>query len=207
MPREKDYDKMMENWPYEYYKERDAIERKKLLDAAMERGIDPEGDKIRKMLWEMRYIFSEKTGELIQDNYLKAWMDFRFAVGKTNSFFQGKRIVKEAKDDLEAMGFEAVKEYGELGQKVLYDELYHLVNLYIQLCSEDRNYGSIILGLGKMNKESYVAKVAKEVHEVTSRMPKNLGMEEYCALLKKAGQEAFYDAFPNFEQYLDELDK
>ena len=42
-----------------YYKEQDPIKRKKLLEQSVAAGEDPEGNEIRKKLWNIRY--REKT--------------------------------------------------------------------------------------------------------------------------------------------------
>lgn len=208
MAREKDYESLLANWPYEYYHTRDAAERRTLLEMSMERKLDPEADQVRMMIWERRYPKAggkNEGGNGLLDTYLKSWMDFRFASDKMNSWFHAKGLIKEAKKNLEAMGFDMVKEYGETGAKALYDELYHMAGLYMDLCSEDRNYGCFLLGIGKMSKESLINKMAREICDVAYKVPAGLGLEAECAPLKKAATEAFYDKFPNFENCLDVL--
>lgn len=207
MARQKDYESLMQNWPYEYYHTRDGRERKELLEISIARGLDPEGDRIRLLLWEKRYQEMSGKGRNngLQDTYLKTWMDFSFAVDKINSRFLRNSQLKEIRKDLAVMGPEVVAEYGESGEKVLYAELYHMANLYMELCSEDNSYASVLFGLGKMKKESFVNKIAKEVYAVGYAVPRGLDLVEECRLLTKAVTEAFYDQFPNFEDALDSL--
>ena len=209
MAREKDYESMLQNWPAAYYETRDAWERRRLLEMSLEGGLDPEKDKIRRVLWEIRYPEIEgKSNDKnngLQDTFLRAWMTFSFASDRVKSRFARNGLLKELKKELSIMGPEVVREFGDAGEAVLYDELYHMSGLYLELCSEDRGYGSIILGLGKMKKESFVAKVAGEVYAVGYKVPRALGLEEECRLLTKAATEAFYDKFLNYEEYLDRL--
>lgn len=209
MARQKDYESLMQNWPYEYYNTRDGRERKKLLEMSIERGLDPEGDKIRLFVWKKRYPEvpgkADRNNNGLQDTYLKAWMDFSFAADKVKSRFPRNGQLKQIKKDLAVMDPELVAEYGELGEKILYDELYHMVNLYMDLCSEDRAYGSVLFGLGKMKKESFVGKIANEVYSIGYVVPQGLNLAEECRLLTKAATETFYDKFPNYEDALDSL--
>lgn len=207
--KEKDYECLLADWPDAYYRTRDAYERKRLLEMSADRGLDPEGDKIRAALWEIRYRKMEGKADSknkgLQDTYLKAWMTFNYAAERMGSGFVRRSLQKELKKELENMGPDVVNEYGELGEKVLYDELYHMVNLYIQLCADDRAYGSVFLGLGKMKKESFVGKIADEIYSAAYRVPVGMGLEEESRLLTKAATEAFYDAYPDYENYLSEL--
>ncbi len=202
MAREKDYSRLLIDWPYEYVRMKSPVERKRLLDAAIEAGIDPEGNEIRLMLWNRRYPEGVEA-----DEYLKAWMYFDFVADSLKSWFgKGKRL-KETKQYLDTMGIYAVKEYGELGDRILYEEMYHLVYNYIQLCGDDRNYGSLILGLGKMSKESYALKVANNLCRVCHKVAYGLELQEEFGVLQKAAMEAYYDSFPEYEELYDKAIK
>lgn len=202
MAREKDYAKLLEDWPYEYIRMKSPVERKRLLDAAIAAGVDPIGNEIRLMLWKRRY-----PDGIEADEYLKAWMYFDFIVDELKSFFGKKKRLNETKRYLDIMGIHAVKEYGELGERILFEEMYHLVYNYIQLCANDRNYGSLILGLGKMSKESYALKVANNLCRVCHKVANGLELQEEFAVLQKAAMEAYYDSFPDYEELYDRVIK
>lgn len=208
MAREKDYEKLLENWPYEYYHMRDAIERKKLLDLAIEKGLTPVENEIRSMLWNLRYPDGENLyakGEIVVDKFIASWMYFDYAADRTQSWFGKSKLIKNVKKNLENLGAEAVKPYGNLGELVLYDEYYQLIYLYMHLCEEDRNYGSLILGLGKMSKDSYALKVAKNLYRTCYKVALDLDMNDEFAILQKAATEAYYDEFPNYQEAYDNV--
>ena len=127
MAREKDYGQYLLNWPYEYMHMKDPVIRKNILDESIKQGIDPEGNKLRSMLWERRY-----PNGIEEDEYFKAWMYFDYVTEELNSFFGKKKRLNTVKGHIERMGIHAMKEYGELGERILYEELYHLVYNYIQ---------------------------------------------------------------------------
>lgn len=208
MAREKDYEKLLNNWPYEYYHLTNAMERRKLLQVAEEHGLTPEENQIRSMLWELRHPNGEKLyaqGEVVVDKFMAAWMYFDYASEHTNSWFGKKKIIKNVKKSLADMGSEVIKPYGELGELLLYDELYQLVYHYIQLCESDRNYGSLILGIGKISKESYAIKVAKNLYATCYKIAIDLNMQEDFAILQKAATEAYYDKFPDYQTDYDRI--
>ena len=200
MAREKDYGQYLLNWPYEYMHMKDPVIRKKILDESIKQGVDPEGDKLRSMLWERRY-----PKGIDEDEYFKAWMYFDFVAEEINAFFGKKKRLNNVKQHLERIGIYAMKEFGELGEQILYEELYHLVYNYIQLCADDRNYGSVILGFGKMNKDSYALKVAKNLRRVCYIPAEGFGLQEEFSLLQKAAMEAYYDAFPEYDELYDKV--
>ena len=200
MARERDYGQYLLNWPYEYMRMKDPVVRKRILDEAIKQGIDQEGNELRQMLWEHRY--PKGIGE---DEFFKAWMYFDFVSEEINAYFGKKKRLNNVKQHLERLGMEDMKARGPFGEQVLYEELYHLVYNYIQLCADDRNYGSLILGFGKMNKDSYALKVARNIRRVCYVVPEGLGLKEEFALLQKAATEAYYDSFPEFDELYDKV--
>lgn len=208
MAREKDYNKLLENWPYEYCRTTDAIERRVLLNLAIERGIDPDGNKIRMMLWNRRHPDAERQyakGKVIVDEFLKAWMALDIISADVNSWFGRKKVIKETKKQLEILGKDAVSSYGKLGEQIYYEEMYQLTYLYMRLCEDDRNYNTIVMGVGKLKPEEYANKVAQNIYRVCYKLAIGLEMQEEFSVFQKAAQEAFYDMFPRFETVFDNV--
>ena len=42
------------------------------------------------------------------------------------------------------------EEPGSLKEQLLYDELFHMGNCYIDLCLSDKSYSSVLMGMGQM---------------------------------------------------------
>ena len=53
-----------------YYREKDPMERLKLLEQSIAAGEEPEENRIRKELWEIRYSDKAETGDTRADGYL-----------------------------------------------------------------------------------------------------------------------------------------
>ncbi|HUM82322.1 MAG TPA: hypothetical protein PLN48_00895 [Lachnospiraceae bacterium] len=186
-------------WPDSYYNEREAKKRREMLDLALEKGLSPEEDKIRKELFHFRYPEYEKNqGSYTKDAYLASWMVFRSIGNSLNGFFSfKKKNIKEVQSELEKMGFAAMEEYGKKGKDFLYLELRHMTTLYFYLCREDKQYGNIILGIGTMGDESLASKAAAEAYEVGFYVPKKLGLEKECLLWSRAVSEGYSIVFPD----------
>ena len=178
-------------WVEEYRREVEKEDRKAILDKAVaEEGLTEE-NMLRQKLFDERYETNPK-GNI--DHFIRGWMSLAYLENETNSFFGKNRIKKEADRIRADFCLNLAKEYGETGQKVLYDEFYNTARLYMGLCEEDRTYGSIILGLGRMKPEKLVAKIAADLYRVSHTIPKQVGMFEELELFRKALTEAFCDA-------------
>lgn len=208
MAREKDYYKMLENWPYEYCHMTDAIERRILLNLAIEQELDPEGNKIRLELWNRRYPNAEKQyakGKTIVDESLKAWMALDIASADVYSLFGKKKVIREARKQLEILGKDFVSQYGKLGEQIYYEELYQLTWQYMRLCEDDRNYNTLLMGVGRLKPDEYANKVAQNIYRVCYKIPHVLDMQEEFSVFQKAAREAFYDMFPRYEAIYDQV--
>ena len=81
-------------------------------------------------------------------------------------------------------------------QDVLFKEYVNLVAIYISLCQKDKNYKSIVLGVGTMKDESLLYKIAEDVYNTGCGAAILSGMTEQYELLMRASKAAFLDAFP-----------
>ena len=70
-----------------YYREKDPMERLKLLEQSIAAGEEPEENRIRKELWEIRYSDKAETGDTRADGYLGLWMTMEFNRNSASRFF------------------------------------------------------------------------------------------------------------------------
>ena len=72
-----------------------------------------------------------------------------------------KKRQREREKILKDWNFALAEQYGQEGQEALYQELHNMTELYLTICQDDKAYSSMILGLGKMNKNSLLSKMAQ----------------------------------------------
>ena len=182
---------MAENlWVEQYRCEIEKEDRKEILDKAIaEEGLTEE-NALRKQYFEWRY---EKNKKTEVDRFIRGWMSLAYLDNEIKSMFGKKRIKKAIEDIREDFHMDLAAGYGEMGQRVLYDEFYNTARLYISLCEEDKTYNSILLGLGRMKPAKLVAKIAADLYHVSCEIPKEIGMDEELKLFREALTEAFCD--------------
>lgn len=205
--QEVNYDKYMMNWPIEYYRMMDPMERKKMLMYAMEQGLDPEGNKIRMELWNLRYPDADTLsakGKTIIDRYMAAWVHLDYVNERVGSLFFGKKIIKDTKQHLDRMGVTEYEKAGGCAKENLRNELYHLACFYISFCKEDSKYNALVMGVGKLKEDAFANKIAETFYDVCYRAPKGLGMEMEFKLWQEAAHDAYEDIFPQYVYLLDE---
>ena len=179
-----------------YYREADPMKRKKLLDQSEAAGEEPEANKIRREIWEARYHEKGENGSLA-DGFLKLWMAMEFNRNSGNRWFTGSRGArKEIGKELAAVKFHEIRQKSELHEQLLYRECCHLVDLYMNLCSHDKSYNTIICGIITISKDSAKAKLQKNIYETAVRLPGELGMQEELGLITKAAREIYEIQFP-----------
>lgn len=184
-----------------YYQEIDKDKRKALLDSAIaEDGMNPEYE-LRKELWERRYGRREKEPEGI-DYYIRGWMSVMYLKQSATSFFGKRSALKEIQKAKEDWNLDFLREQGELGEKLLYQELFNMVKLYIYLCANDKNYKSTLFGLMQIDQKKLIEKMANDIYESSRTIPQILGMEEELQVLRKAAEDAFCDVYPGEEQLI-----
>lgn len=184
----------------QYYQETNKDKRKKILEAAIEEeGMNPENE-LRLELWERRYGQKGNEPEGI-DRYIRGWMGMLY-LNQSASLFSGKRrAVRELRKVKEDWNEELLKGKGELGEKLMYQEMYNMVKLYMKLCATDRNYTTTMFGMMRMDEKKVVQRMEKEIYMVTCEIPRNLGMEEEFQILRKAAKDAFTDQYQEPESF------
>ena len=178
------------------YREADPMKRKQLLDQSEAAGEEPEANKIRREIWEARYHEKGENGSLA-DGFLKLWMAMEFNRNSGNRWFTGSRGArKEIGKELAAVKFHEIRQKSGLHEQLLYRECCHLVDLYMNLCSHDKSYNTIICGIITNSKDSAKAKLQKDIYETAVRLPGELNMQEELGLITKAAREIYEIQFP-----------
>ena len=144
-----------------YYREKDPMERLKLLEQSIAAGEEPEENRIRKELWEIRYSDKAETGDTRADGYLGLWMTMEFNRNSASRFFGTRSAKKEIGKYLKKLKFQEFQEKGGLYEELLYRECCHLVLVYMDLCQTDKSYNTMIFGLIHIKEDSAKAKVQR----------------------------------------------
>jgi len=187
-------------WPQAYYLPTDGEERKQALDKAIAKGLEPEKNQIRKEIWERRY--GEQEGV---DRFLTGWLNLSYYANIVRNNFMAKFHKNEMEQTQKYLCYDIVKKYGKAGEEVLFMELYHMADFYIDICLRDKKYGGVILGLGTMKEEKLVEKIASDIYRVSYCVPPVLGIMDEHDLLAKAAVQCYYNRFPRAKESLDKL--
>ena len=189
-------------WVQQYMREPESWKRKEILDQAIaEEGMTPDNE-LRLKLWEKRYV---KQNDREIDTFIRGWVNLNFLESSGKGLFSKNRIEKDKQKILEDWQVALAAEYGETGRQVLYEEFFNLSRLYIKLCEEDKQYNSVLLGLGTMKKEKLVRKIAADVFNAAYNVPNRHNMKEDLALFTKAATEAFYEVYDRDKDMLNGL--
>ena len=197
-------------WEREYYRELKRDKRKAILEAAIaEEGMSPENE-LRTKLLESRYGRQLEKGQSV-DYFIRGWMTLRFLLNSSKSFMFKKKARKELDNVKKDWKFDLAAEYGEAGQKVLYQELCNLTRVYLDLCQKDRNYGSILFGLGRVKEETLMSKIGRDIYSVAYEIPQLIGAEEELKLFTDAATRTLTEVFPeisdDFYEYIEKNKK
>lgn len=169
------------DWPESYYMEIDAAKRKKLLDEQLASEDADEKDQLRLKLWEKRYKL-QKKGDYA-DNFMYWLLELLLVTKQMNKKLGKKGQKKQAAKALEAFCTDQTEIFD---RELIAAELKHLMLTYGMLSMEDKSYGSVILGFGKMNQSNLERKLAAEFDALGTRLPQYLDMKEEFSLLSEA---------------------
>ena len=190
---------MMNAWPDCFYNEGDAQIRRDLLDEADRQALTPEENALRRRLIDKRYVKVKKDGKMATaDMYLRLWFSISFA----GDSMRGDKIPKRSEKDI-------AKELKSLDITTLESEeekalLYHTATLYFSLSMGDKQYGSVILGFGRMSDQKVAQKIARDVVKVGCTVPELVRFTHYD-IWQKALTDAYRDVFPDEADYLARL--
>ncbi len=189
----------------EYYKQIDPIKRRKILEKSEAGMEDPEGNRIRKELWEIRY--KEKSAadpNTRADGYLRLWMAMEFNRNAAGKLFGARSAKKEITKLLDTLEFARFQGGTDLEQELLYRECCHMVRSYIEISRRDKNYNSVLMGLFAMKKETAELKLQSDIRDTAINLPSAIGMEKELNIISKAAREISELMFRGEEDlYLD----
>ena len=146
-----------------YYREKEPMERLKLLEQSIAAEEDPEGNKIRKELWEIRYSDKSEVGDTRADGYLGLWMTMEFNRNSGSRFFGTRGAKKEIGKYLTKLKFQEIQEKGGLYEELLYRECCHMVLVYMDLCQTDKSYNTTLCGLVHIKEDSAKSKLQRDI--------------------------------------------
>ena len=185
-------------WPQAYYLPTDGGLRKIALDRAIAENLEPSKDKIRQEIWERRY--NDPAGV---DRFLSGYMNFNYYANVVKSNIMAKFHKKEMKKTQEYLCYDIPDKYGADGEEILYLEIYHLIDYYIDICLKDKKYSGLLMGLGTMKKENLVNKIATDLCKVSYGLPSEFEVAPAHKLFQKAARQCFYNRFPESKDAFD----
>ena len=180
-----------------YYREKEPMERLKLLEQSIAAEEDPEGNKIRKELWEIRYSDKSEAGDTRADGYLGLWMTMEFNRNSSSRFFGTRSAKKEIGKYLTKLKFQEIQEKGGLYEELLYRECCHMVLVYMDLCQTDKSYNTTLCGLIHIKEDSAKSKLQRDIRETAVDLPGTLGMESELGIITRAAREIYRQYYPN----------
>ncbi|MBR0398335.1 MAG: hypothetical protein IJI10_08700 [Eubacterium sp.] len=191
-------------WERDYYRELKREKRKAILDAAiLEEGMSPENE-LRVKLLESRYGKKLEKGQSV-DYFIRGWMTLQFLANARKSFGFKRKVRKELASVKADWQLDLAAEYGEAGQKVLYQEFCQLTRVYLDLCQRDRNYGAILFGVGRIKEETLQSKIGRDIYTIAYEIPQEIDAVEDLKLFTDAAARTLTDVFPEITDGFYEL--
>ncbi|MCR5746983.1 MAG: hypothetical protein K6G03_04690 [Lachnospiraceae bacterium] len=188
---------MEASWTFEYKRETDRAKRKEILERAKAEYPDGKDVEIRERLWGLRY--DVKNGYEV-DYFIRGFINLQALKRNTKLPGEKNRKLKEIEYIKKDWQFELCRDYGETGENALYDELFNTTLLYIDFCKKDRNYNSILLGIGRIAEDRQRMKIINEIYEVAETIPENIGVKDLLQPFSKAAKEALGFEYPDWNE-------
>lgn len=189
----------MKPWEVQYMYQIDRKERKRLLEQGIgEDGMTP-GNELRQKLYHARYK-NGRDGDV--DVFIGGWMKLYFMNNATKGLFTKRKVAKQKREILEDWQFDLAAEYGQTGEEILYQELFNTTKVYMALCHKDKNYGSVLLGMGHLKKDRLVEKIAGDIYLMAYKIPGETGTAEDFALFTRAAKDAFLSEYDSQQDLL-----
>lgn len=181
-------------WTFEYRRETDRTKRAEILKRVAAEQPGDRSAEIRQKLWDARY--DKKNGYDV-DYFIRGFVTLQ-SLNRRVYFPGEKRRLKREIDGIKKdWQFELCESYGETGAKALYDELYNLVLLYMELCRRDKTYNSILWGMGHISENKQTNKIIGEINEVAWIIPEKIGAGDALKPFPDAAMDALKSVYPN----------
>lgn len=181
----------------QYYREADPAKRLALLNMSIEAGEEPELNKIRRELWDIRYQDkSELGGDTRADGLIALWMLMEFNRDSAKRFMGVRCGRKEILKQLDKMKFQEIRAKGNDYEDMLYRECCHMVKTYMELSESDKAYNSTLFGILKMSSEQAKDKLKADIYHTAVELPQTLKLEEELGMITRAAREMYELHFP-----------
>lgn len=182
-------------WLEKFYHETEKEDREEIFEQGLQEDGMTKENEFRKKLWELRYVPRKKEKNEV-DYFFQGFLSID-TLGRTKpGFFNNRFIKKEIESLKKVWGMDLAEEYGEMGQELLYEEMKHLARTYITICQDDKNFSTMILGVGKLSKDTLNEKIASKVYDLACVVPRMHKFEEIVAPFSKALIEVYFEMFP-----------
>lgn len=166
-------------WPDNYFAELDPQKRKSILDAA--KAADAEHAAWLEKLFELRY----KKGKngAYADQFLGCFLQLKMTAENLDVMFGERKNRKTVQKNLQKLGLDADSGFP---QELMYRELCQVTLRYIKICTIDKNYTSVIWGLGKKSDSRIAEKIRLDLIRIGEAIPGYLHMEQEFQILTRA---------------------
>ncbi|MGI6021258.1 MAG: DUF6553 family protein [Lachnospiraceae bacterium] len=195
------------SWPEMFYAESEPEKRFQMLDTVLASEFATEDDKIRKKILEIRYKPAGK-GMKIQyaDMFLRVFLDCVYFGSKKSGFTSEKLVKKTIDSDFKLIEYDNALEADENYQKLYRRELEATGSFYIELCQQDKQYNSFLLGFGKISPDRQKVKIAKDFYSAIYSLSKKNGMFDRLVMWNKSLLLAFRKHFADWEQLMTAIE-
>lgn len=179
------------DWPKNYYMEADAGKRLLLLEERVSQGDEGEDNLLRMEIWNRRYesVRRRNSGQKYKDKYLAGLFRLLMLAEESSRSFGKKKVMHETVDVLEQLGISQEEHFTRV---LLLEELKHLFLVYAAACMSDRQYSTVMFGLGRMSREKIEQKLADDIYRIIYRLPENMNLQKEFDLLTQAGEMALH---------------
>ena len=164
-------------WPDCFYETLSPVDRLSLLEKELKKDPSNEENLFRKKLFNKRYQ-PGKHGTDYTDLFVQSFLMMKVASSSGISYFQIKRQKKELIDNMSSLCILDFPVKDSMEQSLLEREWEAFLFTYCRICMSDHTYGSTLLGIIPMKKESISSKLANELEELTKKYPAQFDLSE-----------------------------
>lgn len=145
-----------------------------------------------RRLFQMRY---QKTADAEEyaDLLLKLWMDMWMRCKTAAGSRAAKRDRKEILKEVEGLGLMELRRQEPSEQDYIYEEMKHLVKLFINLCEQDKRYTHILQGFVSIPKDQLKRKIIEDVEDIGIRFIEEHDLDEEFSEMKNATGDILQD--------------
>lgn len=167
-----------------YYTEQKPEKRLEILDAMISQGIDAENNEARRKIFDIRY---PKKKKQYADQFMAFWLTLKMYSVNGIKEREYVRVCEKIKEEIAKLS--------NAPQEILLEEWKHLISLYADVCKTDRNYGSIIFGLVKLEDNVIENKIQKDISRIGIAFPEEIGLKNELAIITEATKSVYEDLY------------